>query len=208
MQKKYYVVVLRWFVFVCPSVRLCVYVSLRKSAVTFKPLYGLAQNFQGPLNSLQVIFGRVTRTPGPAGSGPDPEKAGFRQIYLLRGFWGRGVVSHLFGIGTTRQTKCWERNFEFWPTAGRRDWPGCRPKFWNFNISYKRDPPLNRAPISFCFIQLFDLTHPEDPTGIFYKITKSNSRNILFCSTFWFDAAPSLYRPVKILTKGARFLVR
>ena len=126
---------------VCVSVRL----SLRKSAVTFEPLDGSARNFQGPLNSSQLIFGRVTRTPGPAGSGPDPEKAGFRQIYLLRGFWGRGVVSHLFGIGTTRQTKRWERNFDFWPTAGengagRRGWPGGRQKFWNFNIFYKRDP--------------------------------------------------------------------
>ena len=96
---------------VCVSVRL----SLRKSAVTFEPLDGSAQNFQGALNSSQLIFGRVTRTPGPAGSGRDPEKAGFRQIYLLRGFWGRGVVLHLFGIGTTRQTKRWERNFIFGP---------------------------------------------------------------------------------------------
>ena len=137
---------------VCPCVRASVRPSLRKSVVTFDPLDGSAQNFQGPLNSSQLIFGRVTRTPGPAGSGPgpagsgpDPEKTGFRQIYLLRGFWGRGVVSHLFGIGTTRQTKCWERNFEFWPTAGengagRRGWPGGRQKFWKFNIFYKRDP--------------------------------------------------------------------
>ena len=76
------------------------------------------QNFQGPLNSSQLIFVRVTRIPRPAGSGPDPEKARFCQIYLLRGFWGRGVESHLFGIRTTRQTKRWERNFDFWPTAG------------------------------------------------------------------------------------------
>ena len=127
---------------VCPCVRPSVRPSLRKSAVTFDPLDGSARNFQGPLNSSQVIFGRVTRTPGPSGS---CGFAGFRQIYLLRGFWGRGVVSHLFGIRTTRQTKRWERNFDFWPTAGengagRRGWPGGRPKFWNFNIFYKRDP--------------------------------------------------------------------
>ena len=128
-----------------PCVRPSVRPSLRKSAVTFEPLDGSARNFQGPLNSSQLIFGQVTRTPGPAGSGRDPEKAGFRQIYLLRGFWGRGVVLHLFGIGTTRRTKHCERNFDFWPRAGengagRRGWRGGQPKFWNFNIFYKRDP--------------------------------------------------------------------
>ena len=130
---------------VCPCVCVSVCPSLRKSAVTFEPLDGSAQNFQGALNSSRVIFGRVTWTPGPPGSSPRPGKAGFRQIYLLRGFWGRGVVSHLFGIGTTRQTKRWERNFDFWPTArengaGKRGWPGGRQKFWNFNIFYKRVP--------------------------------------------------------------------
>ena len=52
------------------SVRL----SLQKSAVTFDSLDGHAQDFHGPLNSAQVIFGRVTRTPGPSGSGQDPKK--------------------------------------------------------------------------------------------------------------------------------------
>ena len=129
----------------CLCVRASERLSLRKSAVTFEPLDGSAQNFQGPLNSLQLIFGRVARTLRPAGSGPDPEKACFRQIYLLRGFQGRGVVWHLFGIGTTRQTKCWERNFDFWPTAGengagRRGCPVVQPKFCNLNIFYKMDP--------------------------------------------------------------------
>ena len=97
----------------------------------------LCSNFQGHPNSLQVIFGQAVWTPGPSGSGPDPEKWVFCQIYLLPGFWGRGVVLHLFGIGTTRQKKCWERNFDFWPTArengaGRRGWPGGDQ---NFGIS-------------------------------------------------------------------------
>ena len=36
-------------------------------------------------------------------------------------------MSHLFGIGTRRQTKHWEQNFEFWPMAGenRAGRPGC-----------------------------------------------------------------------------------
>ena len=81
------------------------------------------------LFSLFFFILSVAQTPGPAGSGPDPEKAGFHQIYLLQGFWGRGVVSHLFRIGTTRHTKHWEQNFDFWYTAGengagRRGWPG------------------------------------------------------------------------------------
>ena len=75
---------------VCPSVCLCDCPSgclpLRKSAITFDPLEGSARNFQGSLTSSQVIFGRVTWTPGPSGSGPDPEKGGFCRIFLLRGF--------------------------------------------------------------------------------------------------------------------------
>ena len=43
--------VIRFCLCVCPSVR------LQKSAVTFEPLDGSAQNFQGPPNSSQVIFG-------------------------------------------------------------------------------------------------------------------------------------------------------
>ena len=34
-------------------------------------------------------------------------------------------MSHLFGIGTMRRTKCLERNFDFWPT-GRENWAGRR----------------------------------------------------------------------------------
>ena len=74
----------------CLLIRVSIRPSPQKSAVTFDSLDGSARNFQGPFNSLQVIFGRVTRIPGPLGSGPGPEKGGFCQIYLLRGFWGRG----------------------------------------------------------------------------------------------------------------------
>jgi hypothetical protein len=119
---------------VCPCVRVSVCLSPRKSAITFDPADGSSRNFQGRLYSSQVIFGRVTRTPDPSGSGPDPAKRVLREIYLLRGFWDGGVVSHLFGIGRTRPTKCWERNFDFRPwaennAAGRRGRPGGRPKF-------------------------------------------------------------------------------
>ena len=37
------------------------------SILNFYSLDGSAQNFQSPLNSLQVIFGRVTWTPEPLG---------------------------------------------------------------------------------------------------------------------------------------------
>ena len=69
---------------------LCVWVSPQNSAIFFDPLDGPTQNVKGPLTSLQVIFGRVTGTLRPSGSGPYPEKEGFCQIYLLWGFWGRG----------------------------------------------------------------------------------------------------------------------
>ena len=98
----------------CPCVQVIVRPSVTaKSAVTYESLDRPARNFQGPLNSLQVIFGWVIWTPGPSGSGPDPEKGGFCQFYLLLGFWSREVVSYLFRIGTTRQTKCLKRNFDF-----------------------------------------------------------------------------------------------
>ena len=66
------------------------------------------------------------------------------------GFWGRGVVSHLFGIRTMRQTKRGEQNFNFRPTpqgnvAHRQGWRGGgAANIWNFNIYYKRDPPKIR----------------------------------------------------------------
>ena len=58
------VVVLRYHYL--STIRPCVRPTLQKSAVTFKPLDGSARNFQGPLNSLQEIFGWVARTPRPA----------------------------------------------------------------------------------------------------------------------------------------------
>jgi len=82
------------------------------------------------------------------GSGSDPKKGGFRQIYLLPGFSSCWVVSYLFGIGMTKATKCWERNFEFGPPArenwgGRCVWAGLRKFFWNFHFFHKRDPCWN-----------------------------------------------------------------
>ena len=76
----------------CPCVCVSVCLSLQKSAATFEPLDGLAQNFQGPLNSSQLIFGRVTRTPRPAGSGPDPENA----KSISSGGFGAGGSCHTF----------------------------------------------------------------------------------------------------------------
>ena len=133
---KKYLMVLWWFIFVWASVYLGVCPS-KKSALTFDSVDGPAQNFQGLLNSLQVIFGWVTRTQEPSGSGLDPQKGGFCQIYLLPGFWGRWVVSHLFRIGTMRQTKLWKLNFDLLPTAlengvRMRAWPWGRSKILGF----------------------------------------------------------------------------
>ena len=81
----------------CLCVRVSVRPSQRKSAVTFEPGDGYAQNFQGRPHSLQLIFGRVTRTPEYSGPGSDPEKWVLREIYLLLGFWAGGDVSYHFG---------------------------------------------------------------------------------------------------------------
>ena len=80
---------------VCASIRLCVSVRLSvpaKSSVTFDALDGSGRNFQGPLNSFQVIFGPVIWTPGPYGSGPDPEKGGFMPNLSALGVLGQGVL--------------------------------------------------------------------------------------------------------------------
>ena len=50
-------------------------------------------------------------------------------------------MSHLFEIITTRQTICWERNFDFLPMAGEngagmRGWPGATKilEFQHFSL--------------------------------------------------------------------------
>ena len=108
---------------------------------------------------------------------PDPAPLGFRlgpqvsaKIYLLQGFWGKGVVLHLLRIKTTRWTKHWEWNFEFCPTAGengagRQGWPGGRPNFGISLFFTKGTPPLKQVPIAFCFMHFFDPTHHKGPTG-------------------------------------------
>ena len=70
-----------------PNVCLCI--SATKSN-NFRHDLGWQPNFQGPLNSLQVIFWHVIWTPGPPGSGPDPGKGGFCQIFLLPEVLGQG----------------------------------------------------------------------------------------------------------------------
>ena len=129
---------------------------------------GWQPNFKGLLNSLQVIFGWVTRTPGPLGSGTDPEKGGFCHIYLLPEFWGWGVMLHLFGIGTTRANKM--LGAEFWFLAHgprKRGWEaglaGGRSKFWNLTC-FTKGPPL-----------------------------KSGTGRILFYANFWSDAPLGLH---------------
>ena len=66
----------------CVCLSVCA--SPQQSQITLDVWVEWQTIFQGLLNSLQVIFGRVT--PGPSGSGPDPKKAGFCKIYLL---WGQ-----------------------------------------------------------------------------------------------------------------------
>ena len=93
---------------VCVSVGLCVCVSwclLLQSQITFDSFVGWQKNFQGLLNSLRVIFGQVIWTSGPPGSGPDPKKGGFSQIYLLQ--WVRFHVCKIRvgNLGVMHKTK-------------------------------------------------------------------------------------------------------
>ena len=72
---------------VCASVRL----SLQKSVVTFDPLDGSARNFQVSLNSSQLIFGRVTRTPRPRGQARTQEKRVSAKSISSGGFGAGGL---------------------------------------------------------------------------------------------------------------------
>ncbi len=140
-----------------PCDRVSVCLSLLKSALSLEPFDGSAPNFQGPLISLQVIFGRVTQTPRPSGSGLDPKKEGFYQIYLLGGFWG--VVLHLFRIGTTRQKKHRKRNYDLWswPEKTGPEGGAGRGAILNFGISifFKKGTPLKLGADRFLFHATF-----------------------------------------------------
>ena len=99
----------------------------------------LLSNFQGPLNSLQVIFGQLIGTLRPSGSGPDPENGLFHQIYLLPGFVGKWVVSYLLRKQEDEANKTLAAEFCFFPLGPRKRGQKVglargRPKFWNFNI--------------------------------------------------------------------------
>ena len=82
------------FIFVWVSVYLGVGLS-KKSALTFDSVDGPAQNFQGLLNSLQVIFGWVTRTQGPSGRAWTPQKGVSAKSISSQGF-GAGGSCHTF----------------------------------------------------------------------------------------------------------------
>ena len=65
-------------------------------------------------------------------------------------------MSYLFGIGTTRPTKCWERNFDFFPSAGinwagRCGWARWRKKFWISEFFHKIHPYSNKNLTFFYF---------------------------------------------------------
>ena len=101
----------------CPSVHLWPL----QSEITFYPVVRWRQNL------------------GPSWSGLDLKNRLFRQIYLLPGFWGLGVVSYLFGNRRARQKKCWEHKFYFWPTPRENGYR--RPtQILEFQIFHKSDP--------------------------------------------------------------------
>ena len=55
---------------------------------TFHTMDRSQPNYQGQRNSLQKNLGRWFGPCGSSGSGPNPERGFFCQIYLLLGFWG------------------------------------------------------------------------------------------------------------------------
>ena len=71
----------------------------------------MGTKFSWPAKLLVSNFWAGDSEPKVLGVRPGPRKRGFLPNLSPPGVLGIGVVSHLFGIGTTRRTKCWERNF-------------------------------------------------------------------------------------------------
>ena len=73
------------------GLKMCACLSLLQSEITFGSFGGSPQN-------LCSWFGLSS----PRGR-PNPKKWAFCEIYLLPGFWGKGVILCLYGNGTTKQ---------------------------------------------------------------------------------------------------------
>ena len=181
----------------CPSVHLSVCPSQRKSAITFEPLDWQAQNFQDPLTSSQIIFGRVTQTPRPSGSSPDPKK----------GVSGKSISSGDFGAWGSCRT--FSESGQVLAHSRRKrsrkaGLAGGRPKFFNFKFFLYKWPPLKLGTGRFLPYATFWSDAPWGPhgypeaqgggenqksnLGYFLKKgppTKSNSKNILFVQLFY-----------------------
>ena len=137
---------------VCPS-------SQQKSAITFDPLHGPAQNFQGPLNSSQVIFGWVTRTLGPPVR-PGPRKKGF--LPNLSPPWVLEQGAHVIPFRKWKENANKMLGAEFWFLAHglRKGGPegGAgrgATKFLEFQLVLYKGPPLKSCIGCFWFYITF-----------------------------------------------------
>ena len=85
---------------------------------------------------------------------------------------GQGVKSYLFGKETMRQNTCWERNFDFQPTAReswakRQGWPGVRQIFLEFQHFSLKGPSLKSGLLKLLLFLLatFSFDAPRGPRG-------------------------------------------
>ena len=167
MQKKFFShsKVIRFRVSVCMCACHC-----KKSAKTFDLLDRPGWNFQGPLNSSQVIFGLVTRTPGPW-----PQKMGFlTNLSPPAGFLGQGSCVTLFRNWEDKANKM--LGVEFWFLAhsprkrGRKVWLARGdwlevPKILEFQHFLSKGPPLKSGGGHFLFHATFWSDVPWGPQG-------------------------------------------
>ena len=81
----------------CASISLYVHLSvIATKCNNFDPVVESQPNYQGKINSSQVILGQMTLTPGTS------ENRLFCQIYLQPAFWGMGVMTYDFRNWWTR----------------------------------------------------------------------------------------------------------
>ena len=151
-------------------------VSPLKKAITFDTFDWSAEKFSGSTPLFVSNFWAGYLVPEALGVSLGPQKCLFRQIYLLPGFWGRVVVSYLFGNKRTRQKgksgilisgqPPKKKGLEGLGLAG---WGGgVQPKFCSFSILFIKGTPTK---IRRWFMQLFnfDASWPPGPRRVRIK---------------------------------------
>ena len=139
---------------ICVRVSVRPYAATTKSVITFGSLDKSPQNFQHPLNSLQVIFGQVIWTQGPQGQAPT-SKSGFCAKSISSQGFGAGGWCHTFSEKVDAAKNVQIQFFIFGPrpkkmglAGGAGQWDAKILKFEFFPLTF---PPIFLPVFAFIF---------------------------------------------------------